>query len=112
MDHLSEESRGMYSLLHADFAADLDQRLKDHGELLLEVVNKLIKANTATLDGVLTAWLDGVREELHLELENHRSDWPWEPQAREETSASRLAGGGRNSATECGDPDLRVEIAE
>ncbi|KAE8805224.1 hypothetical protein D1007_18779 [Hordeum vulgare] len=100
MDQLSEDSHGVYSLLWADFTADLDQRFKDHGELLLQEVVKLIKANTATLDRLLTARVDGAREKLHLELEHHQSDGSRELQARGETSAARLAGGGRNSAAD------------
>ena len=31
MDKLSEDGRGVYALLRADFATDLDQRFKEHG---------------------------------------------------------------------------------
>ncbi|KAE8821897.1 hypothetical protein D1007_00091 [Hordeum vulgare] len=98
MDKLSEESCGMYSLLRADFTADMDHRFKDHGENLLQAVDKHIQANTATLDGLLTARVDGVQEELGLEFETLCSDWQKEPLGCGEASASRLVGGGCNSA--------------
>ncbi|KAI4977220.1 hypothetical protein ZWY2020_051119 [Hordeum vulgare] len=98
MDNLSDEGHDVYSLLRADFTADLDQRFKDHGENLLQAVNNLIQANTATLDGLLTAPVDGVREELALELEAIRGEWQREAPRRGEASASRLAGSGRNPA--------------
>ncbi|KAE8817460.1 hypothetical protein D1007_04883 [Hordeum vulgare] len=75
MDKLPDKGRDVYSLLRADFTADLDQRFKAHGEDLLEAVDKLIQDNTATLDGLLSARVDEAREELALEVEAFRSDW-------------------------------------
>ncbi|KAI5021108.1 hypothetical protein ZWY2020_054518 [Hordeum vulgare] len=99
MDKLSAKC-GVYSLLRADFTADLDHRFRDHDERLLQEIDKLIQANTTTLDGLLTARVDGVREELALELEAIRGDWQKEPLGRGEASASRLVGGGRDSAAD------------
>ena len=69
MDKPSEDGRGVYALLRADFTADLARRFKEHGENLLLAVDKLIQANTTTLDGLLSARVDGVRDEINLELE-------------------------------------------
>lgn len=100
MDKLSEDGRGVYALLRADFTADLDQRFKEHGENLLQAVDKLIQANTTTLDGLLSARVDGVRDEFALELEQIRGEWQKDPPGRVETSSSRLAGSGRGTASD------------
>ncbi|KAE8769509.1 hypothetical protein D1007_58887 [Hordeum vulgare] len=74
MDKLLDEGHNVYSLLRADFIADLDQRFKAHNENLLQVVDKLIQANNTTLDGLLTARVNGVEEGFGLELEAVRAD--------------------------------------
>ncbi|KAI5021710.1 hypothetical protein ZWY2020_058440 [Hordeum vulgare] len=79
MDKMSDEDRGVYALLCADFTADLDERFKDHIEKLLQAANKIIEANTAMLDGPLLGRIDGVHEELALELESVRDEWQKEP---------------------------------
>ncbi|KAE8807366.1 hypothetical protein D1007_16424 [Hordeum vulgare] len=94
MDKLLDEGHGMYSLLWTDFTADLDQHFKAHEENLLQAVDKLIQANNTTLDGLLTARVDGVWEELALELEAVRADWPKESPGRGKASATRLVGDG------------------
>lgn len=66
---LSEEGRGVYKLLRTDLTSDLEQRLKGQGDVLLQPMEKLIEANTATLDGLISARMDGVREEMALKLE-------------------------------------------
>ena len=74
MDKLSEDGRSVYALLRADFSAYLDQRFKEHGDTLLQAVDKLIQANTTALDALLSARVDGVRDEFALEIEQVRGE--------------------------------------
>ena len=100
MDKLSEDGRSVYALLRADFTADLDQRFKEHGDTLLQAVDKLIQANTTALDALLSARVDGVRDEFALEIEQVRGERPREQTGRIEISSSRMAGSGRGGASD------------
>ena len=98
MDKLSEDGRGVYALLRADFTTDLDQRFKEHGNNLLQAIDKLIQANTTTLDALLLARVDGVRDEFALKSKQVHSERLREPTGCVETSSSRMHGSGRGAA--------------
>ena len=96
MEKLSEDGRGVYELLRADLAVDLDKRFRDQGADLLEAMEKLISMNTSTLDGLLSSRVDGVRDELLMEMEQIRGDQlKGSSPPQEDPSPSRVAGNGR-----------------
>ena len=96
MEKLSEDGRGVYELLRADLAVDLDKRFRDQGAGLLKAMEKLISTNTSTLDGLLSSRVDGVRDELLMEMEQIRGDQlKGSSPPQEDPSPSRGAGNGR-----------------
>ena len=74
MEELGEEGRAVYELIRTEFAADLDSRFKEQGEVLLRSMTRLLEANNATLDGLLSVRVDDVREEMAIELEQLKAD--------------------------------------
>ena len=69
MDELGEEGRMLYQLVRSELIADLDARLKEQGDVLLKSMGRLLEANNATLLGLMFVRVDGVREEMALDLE-------------------------------------------
>lgn len=74
MDKLSDEAREIYELLKVDFNNSVDKRFKDQRDNILGAVCKMLDETTETLDGIITARVDGVREELSGDLAQMRSD--------------------------------------
>lgn len=74
MEKLSAEGRNIHEFVKAAVTDDLEQRLKVHSDDLLKSMTKLLQESTKTLDGLITACVDGVRSELHLDIEQIRSD--------------------------------------
>ena len=74
MENLSAEGRNIHEFVKAAVTDDLEQRLKVHSDDLLKSMTKLLQDSTKTLDGLITAHVDGVRSELHLDIEQIRSD--------------------------------------
>lgn len=68
MDDLSGESRAVYELLRHEISVDLDQKLKAQGESLLQSMSKMLEANNSTLDGLMSARTDAIRDEVMLDL--------------------------------------------
>ncbi|KAE8787375.1 hypothetical protein D1007_38693 [Hordeum vulgare] len=82
---------------------DLDHLFKEQGAYLLQAMAKLIDANMETLDGLLSARIDGVHGEVMMELEQLRGEMPKEvtpspPPPCDGPSLLHLARNGRNSA--------------
>ncbi|KAE8792234.1 hypothetical protein D1007_33398 [Hordeum vulgare] len=98
MEKLSE--KGVYELLRTNFAMDIDHRFKEHSVDLLQMVSKLIDANTATLNGLLSACIDDVHDEVLMELEQLHGEMPKEalPPPPDRPSSSRLTRNGRISS--------------
>ena len=69
MEKLSAEGRNIHEFVKAAVTDDLEQRLKVHSDDLLKSMTKLLQESTKTLDGLITARVDGVHSELHLDIE-------------------------------------------
>ena len=93
MEELSSESRAVYELLRHEFADDLDRKLKTQAESLLQSMSKIIDANNTTLDKLMTARADRIRDEIALDLEQLRTNL----YKHEETEPDPKADSGQDS---------------
>ena len=74
MENLSAEGRNIHDFVKSAVADDLEQRLKSHSDYFLKSMTKLLQESTKTLDGLISARIDGVHSELHLDIKQIRSD--------------------------------------
>jgi hypothetical protein len=68
MDKLSIEGHVVYELLRHEIINDMDQKLQAHGESLLQSMSKMMEANNATLDSLMSVRANGIHGELALNL--------------------------------------------
>lgn len=72
MERLSADGRSVYELLRADATQDIEQiqkLLKDQGEQMLQTMNKMLEANNAALDSLISARVDAVHQEVAIDME-------------------------------------------
>ena len=93
MEELNPESSVVYELLHHEIVSDT----------LLHSMSKLLEANNATLDGLMSVRVDGVREELALDQEQikasmYKQETTDPGHKGDGSSSSRNVGHGRGGA--------------
>lgn len=64
MEELTREAKVIYNLLKHGLAEDLDKRLQNYLDGVIQAIGKLLHENTTRLDGLFATRMGQVRDKL------------------------------------------------